>query len=40
MKFLNKIDGANKVITDHEHQFVTEDEKSKIADIDNKVDKS
>ena len=40
MKFLNEIDGASKIITDPFNQFVTQAEKTKIGQIDNKADKS
>ena len=40
MKFLNSIDGASKIITDSDNRFVTDVEKQKWDNIDNKVDKS
>ena len=40
MKFLNSIDGASKIITDSDNRFVTDAEKQKWDNIDNKADKS
>lgn len=40
MKFLNSIDGASKIITDSDNRFVTDVEKQKWDNIDNKADKS
>ena len=35
MKFLNEIDGANKVKEDSEHQFVTESERIRLSELSN-----